>query len=343
VDALRQASGGVPFVRAGRHGGRSAPPLRGQPRRRQRDLELSHNRRSGPLHPRSPKSRNSGRPFDVAAADAGCRANCQETGSCGEKPESETRPEGKEEGQVRCAEKGAESREVREGREAQVAAPVPYLKFSRDKRGYEHFSIVEPGVARRGRPPRPRLLFWFRTPPQVKVGRLPFTEDVRRAIEAQNPGVRFDWPRLLATPIPPPDAEHWRERRRMEKAARQAARETELDEVPGGSEAPDVPPVSEVPEVQGAAEVPEVRDVETSATDDEDDDAVAAADEPEQTPALLQASDSGERVPVAPAPAAGERPAGRRRRRRRRRPRPAGETAAGGSTPSVPVPPTEDV
>ena len=60
----------------------------------------------------------------------------------------------------------------------------------------------------------------------MKVGRLPFSEDVQRAIEAQNPGVVFDWKRLLATPIPPPapDVERWRERRRLEKAEKAARR-----------------------------------------------------------------------------------------------------------------------
>src|SRR6185436_4121288 len=94
---------------------------------------------------------------------------------------------------------------------------VPFLKFSRDRRGYEHFSIVEPSSGRRGKSSRPRVLFWFRTPPQIKVGREPFTDEVRRAIEAQNPGLRFDWVRLMATPIPAADAEHWREKRRTEK------------------------------------------------------------------------------------------------------------------------------
>jgi hypothetical protein len=97
---------------------------------------------------------------------------------------------------------------------------VTVLKFSRDRRGYEHFYIVQPETGRRGRS-HPRILYWFRTPPNVRVGREPFGEDVRRRLEAQNPGVAFDWPRLLATPIPPPEpVEHWRERRRLARAAR---------------------------------------------------------------------------------------------------------------------------
>jgi hypothetical protein len=220
---------------------------------------------------------------------------------------------------------------------------VPYLKFSRDKRGYEHFSIIEPGTARRGRPPRPRLLFWFRTPPQVKVGRLPFTDDVRRAIEAQNPGLRFDWPQLLATPIPPPDAEHWRERRRIEKAAKQAAKEAASEEVPQIQE------VDAVHEVDGVREVHKERDLhedpEALTDHDASQDPEAAEDAPDQAETPVQASELREPVIAAPTAASAERPAGGRRRRRRgrRRPRPAGETAAAEPAPTVPVPPTEEV
>jgi hypothetical protein len=107
---------------------------------------------------------------------------------------------------------------------------VPFLKFSRDKRGYQNFYLIEPPSGRRndqsGGKSRPRILFWFRSPPDVKVGRAPFSEDVQKMVEAQNPGIAFDWPRIISTPIPAPDpADHWRERRRMEKAAKRAARE----------------------------------------------------------------------------------------------------------------------
>jgi hypothetical protein len=102
------------------------------------------------------------------------------------------------------------------------------LRFSRDKRGYEHFCLVQtaqPGQTsqRRGEP-RSRLLYWFRTPPNVKVGREPFDEEARRALEARNPRVTFDWKTILATPIPSADAEKWRERRHAERASRAAGK-----------------------------------------------------------------------------------------------------------------------
>src|SRR5947208_2241473 len=76
------------------------------------------------------------------------------------------------------------------------------LTISRDRRGYEHFYLVQPASHRRGRGPA-RILYWFRTPPGIKVGRPPFDEEMRRRIEAQNPGVTFDWAQLEATPAPP--------------------------------------------------------------------------------------------------------------------------------------------
>ena len=75
---------------------------------------------------------------------------------------------------------------------------MAFFRFSRDKRGYEHFYLVEPTTNRRGKS-RPRVLYWFRTPPNVKIGREPFDDDVRRALEAQNPNVTFDWRKILET------------------------------------------------------------------------------------------------------------------------------------------------
>lgn len=100
---------------------------------------------------------------------------------------------------------------------------MAFLRFSRDKRGYEYFYLVQP--SNRGKS-RPRVLYWFRTPPNVKVGRSAFDPDVRRALEAQNPDVVFDWEAIVQTPIPPPiEPERWRERRRVERALKAAEAE----------------------------------------------------------------------------------------------------------------------
>ena len=131
---------------------------------------------------------------------------------------------------------------------------MPFLRFSRDKRGYEHIYLIQPVSGRRGKS-RPRILYWFRTPPNVKVGREMFDDQIVRALEAQNPDVAFDWTTLRSTPIPPPESEPWRERRRAQRAARQlrevdeqeteAALSEELKSpyvVPGFSRTPAGPP-----------------------------------------------------------------------------------------------------
>lgn len=106
---------------------------------------------------------------------------------------------------------------------------MAFLRFSRDKRGYEHFYLMQP-TNRRGKS-QPRVLYWFRSPPNVRVGREPFDDGVRRALEAQNPGVAFDWKTIIETPIPSADTERWRERRRAEKAIRHAVAEDEAAEI----------------------------------------------------------------------------------------------------------------
>jgi len=179
---------------------------------------------------------------------------------------------------------------------------MPFLKFSRDKRGYEHFFLMQPSPrSDEGRPAAPRLLYWFRTPPNVRVGREPFDAAARRTLERQYPGVRFDWEALASTPIPPPpEAEPWRERRRAERAARRAAA---ADHAPEGP-----PPVEPAAGPEAAA------DLAPESHEEIGDEIIA----PEQ---------SG----VGPAP---ESPAGgashRRRRRRRRRGRGGGTPAPGG-------------
>ena len=74
-------------------------------------------------------------------------------------------------------------------------------------------------TGRRGKT-RQRVLYWYRTPPNVRVGREPFDPHVMRALEAQYPDVRFDWDQIRNTPIPSVEPEYWRERRRAERVVR---------------------------------------------------------------------------------------------------------------------------
>jgi hypothetical protein len=89
---------------------------------------------------------------------------------------------------------------------------VPRLRFTRDERGYEHTFLVHT-VRRRGRE-RTRLLYWFRSPPAVRVGRPALDAEAIRAIEDANPDIAFDWVTILAARPPEPElAEGWRARR----------------------------------------------------------------------------------------------------------------------------------
>ena len=115
---------------------------------------------------------------------------------------------------------------------------MPFLRFARDKRGVESFALVHTATNRRGKV-RPRVLYWFRTPPDIKMGREPFDPAIRRALETQYPDITFDWRAIAETPIPSADAEKWRERRRAERAAKHAAAAEEAAQGAGGDESAD--------------------------------------------------------------------------------------------------------
>jgi hypothetical protein len=122
---------------------------------------------------------------------------------------------------------------------------VAFLRFSRDKRGYEHFYLVQPPIRGKG---RPRVLYWFRTPPNIKVGRAPLDPEIQRALESQNPDVAFDWKAIARAAIPPPVAsEHWREHRRAERAMRAAVESEQTDSEDADTEAPISPDITNGP------------------------------------------------------------------------------------------------
>jgi hypothetical protein len=56
--------------------------------------------------------------------------------------------------------------------------------------------VVRTGRRERGRGGS-RILYWFRTPPGVRVGRTPLDQETIREIEAQHPEIRFDWRQIL--------------------------------------------------------------------------------------------------------------------------------------------------
>jgi hypothetical protein len=214
---------------------------------------------------------------------------------------------------------------------------MAFLRFTRDKRGYEQFSLVEATTNRRGKS-RTRLLYWYRTPPNVRVGREPFDESVRRALEAQNPGVQFDWRKIVETPIPSAETERWRERRRAEKAEKVARRAEAAAAVPGEPdeivETVESDRSDEIDEIDERAESEETA-AELSAAPDRDEadaeaDAASSPDAIDQDTTEAAADAAGDAERAAPAVAGHANPPGRRRRRRRGR---RGRPAPSSSTP----------
>jgi hypothetical protein len=68
---------------------------------------------------------------------------------------------------------------------------VPFLRVIRDKRGYETTYLMH--LYREGHRQRSRILYVFRSPGSVRVGREALDPEVLREIEAQFPDISFDW------------------------------------------------------------------------------------------------------------------------------------------------------
>ena len=132
---------------------------------------------------------------------------------------------------------------------------MPYLRFSRDKRGYESTYVLH--TFRRDGRSHPRLLYWFRTPPSVKVGRVPLDADAIRAIEERNPDLSFDWTKMLKV------------RGRSTKMLKVRGRRKTASEIPTPVESP--PPVV-------AAEAPPVEAVREETVSQEDVSTEPASD-----------------------------------------------------------------
>jgi hypothetical protein len=73
---------------------------------------------------------------------------------------------------------------------------VPFLRVIRDKRGYETTYLMH--WHREGTRQRSRILYVFRTPGGVRVGRESLAPEVLRQIETQHPDITFDWRSVFA-------------------------------------------------------------------------------------------------------------------------------------------------
>jgi len=134
---------------------------------------------------------------------------------------------------------------------------VPFLRVIRDKRGYETTYLMH--LYRDGQRQRSKILYVFRTPGGVRVGRDPLEPDVLRLIEAQYPDIVFNWAlvresqQLIETA-----AEPRRRRPRRE------------EETPVAASPPSVPaPASPAPASGAAPSRPAIPSVIEGATPDE--------------------------------------------------------------------------
>ena len=172
---------------------------------------------------------------------------------------------------------------------------MPFLRFSRDTRGYENTYVLH-GL-RSGERAGPRLLYWFRTPPNVRVGRLPLDETAIRAIEESNPELTFDWTKMLKVKaqMPPAPSSGRSSARRSgggRAAAARAARPAAASEPGQDAAAPDAPvAVAATDAVDVDAVDIDAVDIDDPGIDDPDIDAADGG--------AVDAEDAASRHPVA--------------------------------------------
>jgi hypothetical protein len=69
---------------------------------------------------------------------------------------------------------------------------VPFIRYTRDKRGYETTFVMHGYRPAQG-PQRTRVLYLFRSPSHIRMGRRPLDEESREALEHTHPDLSFDW------------------------------------------------------------------------------------------------------------------------------------------------------
>ena len=95
---------------------------------------------------------------------------------------------------------------------------MPFLRVIRDKRGYETTYLLH--WYREGGRQHSRILYVFRTPHGVRVGRSALDPDVIRQIEQHYPDIAFDWAvvRENQQVVEPPPVDQRRRRPRRDEA-----------------------------------------------------------------------------------------------------------------------------
>ena len=101
---------------------------------------------------------------------------------------------------------------------------MAFLRVMRDKRGYETTLLMH--WSRDGTRHRSRILYLFRSPGGVRVGRTPLERDVLQQLERLHPDITFDWNAVRDTQQviePAPDMRRRRPRREESEGATPAA------------------------------------------------------------------------------------------------------------------------
>ncbi len=118
---------------------------------------------------------------------------------------------------------------------------MPFLRFTRDTRGYETTSVVHT-FRRRGKS-RSRILYLFHTPANIKVGRGALDEEAIRTIEESNPDLPFDWAKMLklraAAAAQPAERERGRRRSATPRAPQGRRKRSAPEGKPRGHGEPD--------------------------------------------------------------------------------------------------------
>ena len=92
---------------------------------------------------------------------------------------------------------------------------MPFLRYTRDRRGYETTYLMHGYRPAQGSG-HTRVLYLFRSPAHVKVGRRALDEESREALEHTHPDLNFDWAALAREPAP----HHFEERDRQVRTGR---------------------------------------------------------------------------------------------------------------------------
>lgn len=122
---------------------------------------------------------------------------------------------------------------------------MPFLRVVRDKRGYETTYLMH--WYREGARQRSRILYMFRTPGGVRVGRDPFDLQVRREIEANYPDIAFDWDVVRENQqVVEPLEQQRRRRPRREEGEVTAPAAPVIPEVVAQPAAPPRPPIPSI-------------------------------------------------------------------------------------------------